>query len=475
MTKRSLSTVPMRLLTLAALALLSPPALAHALTVLTVGPAGTYANIQDAIDAVVVGQDTEIRVQGLEIYTENLSIPASFTSGSILLSGGWESTFSIHNDDPEDTVVDGDGSGVLDISIGGGSLEVRAITLTNGLATQGAGVFIMLSGDAVVTLNKILVVENTAASAVDALGGGLWAIMSGSQRLEIRDSDFFLNQAGSTGGGLALAGGVGISAVGDSRVVIDEMEVVENHIQSSGADISGGGLFLQISETAEADLQGIFMSGNTGDSGSGDVSGVGGWWSTSDSAVLRVERVGCVFNAGVGGDTGPQIRSTHSGLSTVKMTEIGVAQGEADGLSLDVSGSSTVNLVNLTIADHVGTGLELMKIGGTATLTLYNTIAFGNGVNFSDFGTGVDTGSNLIGVDPLFVDPSDVDYHLMPGSPAFDVGDNTPPGGLGSTDFDGRPRIADGTVDIGIFEGLIVILIDGFESGGTSAWTKTVP
>ena len=64
---------------------------------------------------------------------------------------------------------------------------------------------------------------------------------------------------------------------------------------------------------------------------------------------------------------------------------------------------------------------------------------------------------------------------VVPGSPAFDVGDNTPPGGLGSTDFDGRPRIADGIVDIGIFEGLIVILIDGFESGDTSAWTKTLP
>jgi hypothetical protein len=87
----------------------------------------------------------------------------------------------------------------------------------------------------------------------------------------------------------------------------------------------------------------------------------------------------------------------------------------------------------------------------------------------------VDTGSNLIGVDPLFVDPSELDYHLMPGSVAFDAGDNTPPGGLGSTDLDGRPRIADGTVDIGAFEGLIVIFNDGFESGNTSAWTTTVP
>ena len=134
-----------------------------------------------------------------------------------------------------------------------------------------------------------------------------------------------------------------------------------------------------------------------------------------------------------------------------------------------------MNLVNLTVADHVGTGLDLMKIGGASTLTLYNTLAFDNGVNFSDSGTGVGTGSNLIGVDPLFIDPTSLDYHLMPGSPAFDVGDNTPPGDLSSIDFDGRPRIADGTVDIGIFEGLIVVLIDGFESGDTSAWTSTLP
>jgi len=325
-----------------------------------------------------------------------------------------------------------------------------------------------------VFLNKIFVGGNTATSAADALGGGLWAILGGSQRLEIRDSLFFENQAVSTGGGLALAGGVGINAAGGSRVVIDGVMVVENHIESSGADISGGGLFPQIEDTAEVDLLDITVSGNTGDSGSGDVSGVGGWWSTSDSAVLRVERVGCAFNAGVGGDTGPQIISTHSGLSTVRMSEIGLVQGEADGLVLNASGSSTVNLVNLGVADNLGTGLDLMKIGGTATLTLYNTIAFGNGVNFTDWGTGVDAGSNLIGIDPLFVNPSEIDYHLMPGSAAFDAGDNTPPGGLGSTDYEGRPRIADGTVDIGIFEGAVVILIDGFESGDTAAWSSSV-
>jgi len=444
-------------------------------TVLTVGSAGTYATIQAAIDAAVVGQDTHILVQGPETYTENLSIPGTFTSGSLLVWGGWDSAFTIHNDDPEETIIDGDGNRVLDVSIGGGAFEIRNFSLTNGLATQGAGVAVFATGDATVTLSGLDVAENTAASAASALGGGLWASLSGSQRLEIIDCDFYLNQAVSTGGDLANAGGLGIVAADDSRFVIEDTEVAENHIESSGAAISGGGILLGLDNTAEGDLLDVNVGGNTGDSGSGDVQGTGGWWSTSDSAVLRVERVGCVFNEGVGSDAGPQIVSSHSGQSTLRMSETGIAQGELDGLRLQASESSTVNLVNLTVADHVGTGLDLMKIGGASTLTLYNTIAFDNGVNFSDSGTGVGTGSNLIGVDPLFVDPTKIDYHLLPGSPAFDVGDNTPPGGLGSTDFDGRPRIADGIVDIGIFEGLIVVLIDGFESGDTSAWTSTLP
>lgn len=474
MTQRSLSNVAMKLLTLAVLPLLSAPVLGQLPTVLTVGPSGTYDNIQDAIDLAVVGQDTHILVQGLETYTENLSIPASFTSGNILVWGGWNDSFTVHGD-AEDTIVDGDGDRVLDVSIGGGSFEMRNFALTNGVAEQGAGILVIPAGNAIVTLENIIVAENTATSATTALGGGLWASLSGTQQLKISDCDFYLNQAVSTGGGLANAGGLGVVAAGDSRFLIEVTDVTENHIESSGAAISGGGMLLGIEGTAEGDLFDVIVSGNTGDSGSGDVQGTGGWWATNDSAVLRVERLGCVFNQGVGADSGPQIVSSHSGQSTLRMSEGGIAQGELDGLRLDASESSTVNLVNLTVADHVGTGLDLMKIGGTSTLTLYNTIAYGNGVDFTDSGTGVDTGSNLIGVDPLFVDPTDLDYHLRAGSQAFDAGDNSPPGGLGTTDFDGRPRIADAIVDIGIFEGLIVILIDGFESGDTSAWTKTLP
>jgi len=61
---------------------------------------------------------------------------------------------------------------------------------------------------------------------------------------------------------------------------------------------------------------------------------------------------------------------------------------------------------------------------------------------------------------PLFSDPGhwrhgywvDGDYHLLPGSPCRDVGDNASVAGLLTEDFDGEQRVRNGTVDMGVYE-----------------------
>jgi hypothetical protein len=67
-----------------------------------------------------------------------------------------------------------------------------------------------------------------------------------------------------------------------------------------------------------------------------------------------------------------------------------------------------------------------------------------------EYGSGVDWGPGMIDADPLFVDPTKVDYHLTFSSPCRGSGNNnviTEP-----TDFEGDPRIAHGTVDMGADE-----------------------
>jgi len=444
-------------------------------TLLTVGPDGTYANIQDAIDAVVVGADSEILIQGGGLtYSENLQIPNSFTSGSILLHGGWDDTFTSFSNEPEDTVVDGGGGRVLDIAPGGGTFEIRDLTITNGEAVQGAGVPVAPTCDSVIILSHSRIEDNTATSATAALGGGIWAVLSGAQQLEIVNCLVSQNQSLSTATGPANAGGLGVIASGNSRVAIRETEIVENHVGTPGMGSSGAGMLLELSDTAEGDLEDSLVVGNTGTNSQGHVLGTGSWLGTRDSAVLRVPRTVWVNNEGVDGDGGPQFHSTHQGQSSMRMSEAGVVQGDSDGLSIGAQDTSIVNLVNLTVADHPGDGLFLTEQGGAATLTLYNTIAFNNGTDLSTSGT-VDAGSNLIGIDPLFIDPMMFDYRLGLGSPAENAGDNSPPGGLSSIDLDGNPRIQDGVVDIGALEGIAEIFSDGFESGDTSAWSQTVP
>lgn len=128
----------------------------------------------------------------------------------------------------------------------------------------------------------------------------------------------------------------------------------------------------------------------------------------------------------------------------------------------------TTNVVNLTVADHPGTGIMATQ-QDTSTLTIYNTIAYGIGTDLKTSGT-VTTGPNLIGVDPLFLDPLNLDYYLDEGSPALNMGDNNPPGGISALDFEGFSRVVEGVVDIGFGEGIHVIFSSSFETGNSLTW-----
>ncbi len=135
------------------------------------------------------------------------------------------------------------------------------------------------------------------------------------------------------------------------------------------------------------------------------------------------------------------------------------------GFGLNAGHAGEVTVVNSTIADNTGAGL------GNG-IVVYNTIAAGNGTDLD--GTLGGGGNNLIGVAPGFVGPGD--YHLAPGSPAIDRGDNSAVPASLVVDADGDPRILNGgsgsaTVDIGWDEalsGFVEITDAGTDAGPAS-------
>ncbi len=146
----------------------------------------------------------------------------------------------------------------------------------------------------------------------------------------------------------------------------------------------------------------------------------------------------------------------------------------------DVAGD-LAEFVNNTVTFNQATGTGLgggIYVYPGISPTVRNNDIFGNtptnvagGKTDADY-IGVNGG---IGVDPLYVNRNGTppDYHLQPGSPVIDVGDNSVATALPS-DFGGAPRIQDAdyngtaTADMGAYE-----YSPDFDGDGTPDWQDT--
>jgi len=95
-------------------------------------------------------------------------------------------------------------------------------------------------------------------------------------------------------------------------------------------------------------------------------------------------------------------------------------------------------------------GISNIKHSSSVTIS-YSDVKGGQSSVHVDPGCTLNWGSGMIGADPLVLDSSDEDFHLTWNSPCKDTGDNTA-SGLPDDDFEGDPRIAYGTVDMGADE-----------------------
>lgn len=159
---------------------------------LTVGPAGSQATIQAAIgSALANAEDDEIRVQS-GTYAENLSLTMS--DRSLLLSGGWDSTFVRQSGE---SVVDAGRRGrALALTVSGGDLLLRSMAFTHGVdPALGGGIRASISGGAV-TIERCTIRDNTVGGRDrNGKGGGISVELTGSGKLRLTGSEISGNRA----------------------------------------------------------------------------------------------------------------------------------------------------------------------------------------------------------------------------------------------------------------------------------------
>jgi hypothetical protein len=325
---------------------------------------------------------------------------------------------------------------------------------------------LILAGTSRLRMERCHFDGNTVASSdatFGAAGGGLFASVGDDAELTLVDVEWTDNAATLTvPNGVARGGGAQLLTSETGRATIRGARFVGNQI-AGGVQRTGAGLRLAAEGSSEIVLEDSLFSGNFGAAWTNGAALSA--YALEDGSVA-LARLAVFDNRLQPGDDSRQIylRTFTSGGS-IRFTDSWIAGG-GDGLRAELE-SGAGQFLHLTATGHEAIGLSLESFGG-ATLSLANSIAWNNTVaNLVGNATQV---SNLVGVDPLFVDPLNGDFRLGATSPALDSGHASPPGGLGSYDADHAPRVAGAAPDRGAFErgGLFA---DGFESADTSAWS----
>jgi len=326
------------------------------------------------------------------------------------------------------------GGGILVGSVGTKADILDCLVVGNrGAEWGGGGIAVDWYSTASLIGNEIL--SNTCPAGNDG-GGGIR--VNNYATAEIKQNVLAHNRADS---------GAGVKVTIDCHTVISGNQIVSNT-----AVLGGGGVGFWQSEVAIAHNT---VSWNHARGAPGlDLSHCTG---TVHANTIAHNEVGDWGSGGMSIGGGSSLTVSNN----VVVSNVGtVTWSDGDGIS--VWGDTTqAYLVNNTIAFNSAEGVQTAD---TSTVLIRNNVIVGNGGGIHDlYGqaaiandhndvwsngwanyVNVVTGTGDISSDPLFVDPSQGDFHLQAGSPCIDTGTGTD---APSEDFEGDPRPLDGDLD----------------------------
>ena len=360
------------------------------------------------------------------------------TKSGVALYGGFvgtETVLSQRNWTANQTILDGGGGGrVVTVDADPSpSTRLDGFTVRNGNAGDdfGGGVYCWYSSPTLanntITANTAVwgggifcsgfsgtITGNTISSNTASAGSGIHCSSCSSPT--ISNNTITGNGTTSSGGGIYFYNSAGL--------------ISGNTITGNGLNGSGGGVYCVSSSNV---VTRNMISGNRASDG----AGVQCYGSKSGSAPVITDNV----------ITGNTATSTGGGIGCYASSAV-IASNTLSGNNAPTAGGIYISNSAPCISDNiVAFGQSgILLVSGTPVLR--NNNVYGNtSYNYS----GVSPGTGDISLDPLFVNRSGGDYHLVANSPCINAGWNDAPG-LPPTDMDGQVRIWAGTVDIGADE-----------------------